>query len=36
MIVLPILEQFFYIKYLTPVFLILFVFGLIFKLIRRA
>lgn len=36
MIVLPVLEQFFYIKYLTPVFLILFVFGLIFKLIRRA
>lgn len=36
MIVLPILEQFFYIKYLTPVFLILFVFGLIFKLTRRS
>lgn len=36
MIVLPILEQFFYIKYITPVFLILFAFGLLFKLLRRA
>lgn len=35
MIVLPILEQMFFIKYITPVFLLLFVFGLIFKLIRR-
>lgn len=36
MIVLPILEQFFFIKYLTPIFLLLFVFGLIFKLLRRS
>lgn len=35
MIVLPILEQIFAIKYITPIFLLLFVFGLIFKLIRR-
>lgn len=35
MIVLPILEQMFFIKYVTPIFLLLFVFGLIFKLIRR-
>lgn len=35
MIVLPILEQIFFIKYITPIFLILFVFGLIFTLIRR-
>lgn len=35
MIVLPILEQMFSIKYVTPVLLLLFVFGLIFKLIRR-
>lgn len=35
MIVLPILEQMFFMKYITPVLLLLFVFGLIFKLIRR-
>lgn len=35
MIILPILQQMFYIKYITPVFLLLFVFGLIFKLTRR-
>ena len=35
MIVLPILEQLFYIKYITPILLLSFVFGLIFKLIRR-
>lgn len=35
MIVLPILEMLFYIKYITPIFLLLFVFGLLFMLIRR-
>lgn len=35
MIVLPILEMLFYIKFITPVFLLLFVFGLLFSLIRR-
>ena len=35
MIVLPILEQMFFMEYVTPIFLLLFVFGLIFKLIRR-
>lgn len=35
MVVLPILEMLFYIKYITPIFLLLFVFGLLFMLIRR-
>lgn len=35
MIVLPILQQIFYMKFITPVFLLLFVFGLLFMLIRR-
>lgn len=35
MIVLPILQQIFYMKFITPIFLLLFVFGLLFMLIRR-
>ena len=35
MIIVPVLQYFFTIKYVTPVFLLLFVFGILFKLIRR-
>lgn len=36
MIILPILEMLFYTEYITPIFLLLFVFGLIFTLIGFA
>ena len=34
MIILPVLEGMFYFKYLTPVFLLMFVFGILYKLMK--
>lgn len=34
MIILPVLQSMFYIKYLTSVFLLMFVFGILYKLMK--
>lgn len=34
MIILPVLQGMFYIKYLTSVFLLMFVFGIVYKLMK--